>query len=123
MGWDATTTRDYALRASNPSNDKKLGVPAADWLAVRGLASVPVVPVKRQIRTTGCIGRWKTGRFRWGLWTVPLDREVVRSTMRLELEEMGAAERAARGIGVVFSCGIKRNDQGGYGTFEPATVV
>jgi hypothetical protein len=123
MGWDATITRDYALRASNPSNDKKLGVPAADWLAVRGLASLPVVPVKTRIRTTGCIGSWKTGRFRWGLWTVPLDREVVRSTMRLELEEMGAAERAARGIGVVFSCGIRRSDQGGYGTFEPATVV
>jgi hypothetical protein len=36
---------------------------------------------------------------------------------------MKAEERAARGIGAVFSCGIKRSDQGGYGSFEPAAVV
>jgi hypothetical protein len=54
---------------------------------------------------------------------VALDRELVRSTLCLDLEVMSADERAARGIGVVFSCGIKRSDQGGYGTFEPATVT
>jgi hypothetical protein len=123
MGWDATMARDYALRASDPSGDKKLGVPGADWLAVRGLTFLPVVPVKTRAKTTGCIGGWKTGHFRWGLWTVPLGRAVVRSTVRLELDQMIAEERAARGIGVVFRCGIKRSDQGGYGTFEPATIV
>jgi hypothetical protein len=123
MGWDATAARDYALRASNPSGDKKLGVPGADWLAFRGLTSVPMVPVKTRVQTTGCVGGWKTGSFRWGLWTVPLGKEVVRSTLRLELATMTAGERAARGIGVVFSSGIKRSDQGGYGSFEPATVL
>lgn len=123
MGWDATAARAYALRASNPSGDKKLGVPGADWLAVRGLACLPVVPVKTRVRTTGCSGGWKTGQFQWGLWTVPLGRDVVRSTLRLELEAMSSGERGARGIGVVFRCGIKRSDQGGYGSFEPASVV
>ena len=123
MGWDATMARDYALRASDPSGDKKLGVPGADWLAVRGLTFLPVAPVGRRVWTTGCVGGWKTGRFRWGLWTVPLGREVVRSTVQLDMEAMGAYEREARGIGTVFSCGIKRSDQGGYGTFVPATVV
>lgn len=123
LGWDATITRDYALRASNPSNEKKLGVPGADWLAVRGLACLSVAPVGTRLNTTGCVGSWKTGRFRWGLWTVPLAREMVRSTLRLDLEQMTSKERGARGIGAVFSCGIKRSDQGGYGTFEPATVV
>lgn len=123
LGWDATSMRGYALRASDPSTDKKLGVPGADWLAVRGLASLPVVPVRTQIRTTGCTGGWKTGTFRWGLWTVPLTRELARSTLRLDLEHMGRAERAARGIGAVLRCGIRRSDQGGYGSFEPATVV
>jgi hypothetical protein len=123
MGWDATITRDYALRASNPSNDKKLGVPGADWLALRGLAALPVSPVGSRLRTTGCIGGWKSGRFRWGLWTVPLNGEMVRSLMRLEVEGMAAGERMARGIGAVFSCAIRRSDQGGYGTFEPAAVV
>lgn len=123
LGWDATSTRDYALRASDPSTDKKLGVPGADWLAVRGLPSIPVVPVKTQIRTTGCAGGWKTGSFRWGLWTVPLTRELVRSTLRQNLEDTVPAERAARGIGAVLCCGIRRSDQGGYGSFEPARVV
>jgi hypothetical protein len=123
MGWDATMARDYALRASNPSGEKKLGVPGADWLAVRGLTFLPVVPVKGGVKTTGCTGSWKRGDFRWGLWTVPLGSAVVRSTLRLELDQMVAEERAARGIGVVFKCGIKRSDQGGRGTFEPATVV
>ena len=53
----------------------------------------------------------------------PLGCAVVRSAARLELDQMIAGERAARGIGVVFKCGIKRSDQGGYGSFEPATIV
>ena len=123
MGWDATADRAYALRASNPSGDKKLGVPGADWLAVRGLACLPVAPVGTRVRMTGCVGGWKTGELQWGLWTVPLVREVVRSTLRLDLVNMRADEREARGIGVVFACGIKRSDQGGYGSFEPARVA
>ncbi len=123
MGWDSTSDRSYALRASNPATEKKLGVPGADWLALRGLACLPVVPVKTRVLTTGCIGGWKTGQFRWGLWTVPLGRDVVRSTLRLDLAHMNAGERAARGVGVVFSCGIRRSDQGGYGSFEPASVI
>jgi hypothetical protein len=90
------------------------------------LAFVPAFPIgsrKPRVGTTGCVGGWKTGRFRWGLWTVPLGHAVVRTTLQLQLSEMGADERAARGIGVVFSCGIKRSDQGGYGSFEPATVI
>jgi hypothetical protein len=39
------------------------------------------------------------------------------------VEEVGAAERIARGIGVVVICGIKRSDQGGYGAFDPASVI
>ncbi|MCB9596623.1 MAG: hypothetical protein H6719_28120 [Sandaracinaceae bacterium] len=122
MGWDATAARSYALRASNPSGDKKLGVPAADWLAVRGMVSLPVVPVGSRVLTTGCTGGWKTGAFAWPLWSVALERSVVRSTVRLDLGSMDDAERRARGIAVVFRCGIKRTDQGGYGSFEPASV-
>jgi hypothetical protein len=123
MGWDSTAARGYALRASDPSGDKKLGVPGADWLALRGLSCVPVVPIGERVATTCCTGSWKHGRFEWGLWSVPLARDVVRSTLRLELADMGAGERAARHIGVVFRCGIQRSEQGGYGTFEPAMVV
>ena len=123
LGWDATASRDWALRASDPSKDKKAGVPGADWLALRGLASVPVAPVGTRVMTTGCVGGWKTGSFRWGLWTVPLSRAMARSTLRLSVVDMSAEERRARGIGIVFSCGMKRSEQGGYGSFEPAAVA
>ena len=123
MGWDATDSRAYALRASNPSTDKKLGIPAADWLALRALSFVPVAPIGKRLHTTGCIGDWKTGAFRWGLWTVSLTRDVIRSQMRLDLAGMSKEERNARGIGVVFRCGIRRSDQGGYGNFDPAAVI
>jgi len=123
MGWDATGSRDYALRASDPSTAKKLGVPGADWLAIRGLTFLPTVPRASRIMTTGCVGGWKDGRFRWPLWTVALNAAVVRSVLCQDVEAMTRQERAARGIGVVFSSGIKRSDQGGYGSFAPASVV
>lgn len=123
MGWDATSSRDYALRATDPSTDKKLGVPGADWLAVRGLCYLPAVPQGNRVATTCCVGGWKDARFRWPLWTVPLNAPVIRSVLRQNVEAMTKPERSARGIGVVFSSGIKRSDQGGYGSFEPALVI
>jgi hypothetical protein len=123
-GWDATSSRDYALRASDPSTDKKLGVPGTDWLAIRGLAFFPTFPSRDgRIQTTGCTGGWKNGRFRWPLWSVAVKAAVIRTVLGQNVEEMSAGERAARGIAAVFSSGIKRSDQGGYGSFEPASVV
>lgn len=123
MGWDATSSRDYALRASDPSTDKKLGVPGADWLAIRGLTFFPTAPRGNRVMTTGCVGGWKDGQFRWPLWTVPLSVPVVRSVVSQVWSEKTAIERTARGIGAIFSSGIKRSDQGGYGSFEPADVI
>jgi len=56
MGWDSTMARDYALRATDPSTDKKAGVPGADWLGLRGLAFLLAVPVGPRVVTTGCEG-------------------------------------------------------------------
>jgi len=123
LGWDATSSRDYALRASDPSTDKKLGIPGADWLAVRGLTFLPAVPRGSSVLTTGCIGGWKNGSFRWPLWTVPLTTSVLRSVVCQDIESMKKAERDGRGIALVLSSGIKRSDQGGYGSFEPASVI
>jgi hypothetical protein len=123
MGWDATASRDYALRASDPSTDKKLGVPGADWLAIRGLAFLPTMPQGRRLLTTACVGGWKNGEFHWPLWTVPLTDPVIRSVLRQRWSAMPQSERQARGIRAVFSSPIKRSDQGGYGSFEPASVI
>ena len=42
LSWDARGERVYAVRAINPSKEKRLGVPGSDWLAFRGLVFYPV---------------------------------------------------------------------------------
>jgi len=123
LKWDATTTRDYALRAGDPSKEKVLGVPGADWLAFRGLSFIQVVPRGHHVATTGCFGGWNEGDFRWPLWSVPLSREVVRSVLRLDAASLSEAHRRARGICAVLESRIRRSDQGGYGSFSPAAIV
>ncbi len=124
LQWDNAASRDYALRASDPSKEKKLGVPGADWLAFRGLSFLRVAPVGDGIATTGCRGRWKTGTFRWPIWTVPLSRPVIGSLLASpELEDVEPRVLRARGVAVVFESGIRRSDQGGYGSFTPAQVA
>jgi hypothetical protein len=124
LKWDATVFREYALRAADPSKEEPTGIPGADWLAFRGLSFIRVAPRGRQIHTTGCFGGWKTGGFRWPLWSSALAPETVRSVLAYpELEQVPERARRARGIAVVFEARIRRSDQGGYGSFSPAAVV
>lgn len=123
MGWDATSSRDYALRASDPSTDKKLGVAGADWMAIRGLPFLQTAPHLNKLLTTGCSGGWKDGAFTWPLWTVPLNGPVVGTLLRQDFLRISLAEREARGIGIVLRSAIRRSEQGGYGSFGPATVA
>lgn len=124
LQWDNAASRDYALRASDPSKDKKLGVPGADWLAFRGLPFLRVAPVGDAIQTTGCKGEWKNGRFRWPIWTVPLSRPVIGSLLgSAEVGDAAPRVLRARGVSMVFESSIRRSDQGGYGSFTPARVA
>lgn len=123
LGWDNTVSRDYALRARDPSTDRKCGVPGADWLALRGLSFLGVVPRGDRLLTTCCTGGWKSGQFRWPLWTPPLSSEVIGSLLRCDVAGMSAQERIARGVGAIFECSIRRSDQGGYGSFTPSRPV
>jgi hypothetical protein len=124
LQWDNAASRDYALRASDPSKEKKLGVPGADWLAFRGLPFMRVAPREETILTTGCRGGWKTGVFRWPLWEVALPRRVVMSLLASpEVLEARPGTLRARGISMVFDSDIRRSDQGGYGSFTPARVA
>ncbi|WP_437677231.1 type I-G CRISPR-associated protein, Cas3-extension family [Sorangium sp. So ce131] len=124
LQWDNTSARDYALRASDPSKDKKLGVPGADWLAFRGLPFFRVAPVGDRIVTASCSGEWKTGTFRWPIWTVPLPRSVIGSVVTSpEVFEVDPHVLRARGIAIVFESAIRRSDQGGYGSFAPARMA
>ncbi len=125
LGWDARGERIYALRGTDPSKDKKTGVPGADWLAFVGLTFFPSTKNggtgRDQLLTTGCRGSWKTGSFHWPLWSVPLSVAVVRSLVAYEgLLDEPAEKRALRGVFRVLEAPIRRSDQGGYGSFGPA---
>ncbi len=124
MSWDATVARIYALRASDPSGEKRGSNPGADWLAFIGLGFLSAVPHRGALFTTGVRGGWKNGLFTWPVWTPSLTGRVVRSLLALQdLQGVSIRERAIRGIGAVFSSRITRSEQGGYGGFSPAQVV
>jgi len=124
LSWDNSSTRDYALRGSDPSKEK-LGVPGLDWLAFRGLSFMRVAPNRDcEVITTGCRGFWKTGAFRWPLWTAPLRRAVVRSLLTsIDVFDVDPRAMEARGVAAVLEAAIRRTDQGGYGSFSPAHVA
>lgn len=123
LSWDSSVTRLYALRASDPSTEKRGSVPAANWLGVQALSFFPVVARNGRLVTTCVEGGWKNSAFRWPIWTAKLTAPVIASLLRMPFARMTAAERAAAGIHTVFSANILRSDQGGYGSFSPADVV
>lgn len=129
LSWDARGERVYAVRATNPSNDKRLGVPGADWLAFRGLVFYPVMRTDRGgLRTTACDPGWKSSAFRWPLWSVPCSRQVAASLVADSTLVGRSAKRRPmdlfyRGVFQVLEAPIKRTDQGGYGSFGAPEVL
>jgi hypothetical protein len=126
FSWSPTQDRAYALRAVDPSSDKKLGTPGADWLALRGIGLLSSAPQGDKIATSGVHGRWKTASFSYPVWAKPLDEDGVRMLLRhpamRDVDREGEAPRGAlrtlpRGV-EVLSCRISRSDQGGYGAFS-----
>lgn len=124
MSWDATIARVYALRASDPSAEKRGSTAGADWLAFVALGLLLVTPRGRDLVTAGVRGGWKNSAFTWALWDGPMSVAVVRSILAMKNpSRLRVDERKARGISVVFSSAITRSDQGGYGSFAPSGVV
>ena len=123
LSWDSSATRYYALRARNPSSEKRGSVPAANWLAVQSLAFFPVVVRRRRLATACVTGGWKDSRFTWPLWESKLTVPVVSSLLRIDAGGLTAMERAATNVTSVLSARILRSDQGGYGSFSPADIV
>lgn len=130
LNWDASSSRNYALRATNPSSEKRGSVAAANWLAVHALPYFPVVvdaaklhgKSSEKLITTGIRGGWKTSVFRWPVWQAASTRRVTESLLRMDARSWTAAERSALGVFQVFRSQINRSDQGGYGSFSPAAV-
>jgi len=127
LGWDSSASRPYALRASNPSGEKRGSVPAANWLAVHALGFFLLMPERHRgrpaLRTTNVGLGWKGVPFTWPLWTDAAEPSTVAALLRLDSSRRNQRERLALGISVVFRSRISRTDQGGYGAFSPAEVV
>jgi hypothetical protein len=123
MGWDVANSREYALRATDPSSDPKVCQPAVEWLGVRGLRFFPCSAKGGKTVTTAVSGSWKRGQFIWPVWGGWLDQDTVQSLLASDLEGLSSSERRARGVSDLFRAGIQRSDQGGYGSFQPPRVL
>jgi hypothetical protein len=123
LSWDATVSRNYALRAGDPSKEKRGSIPAANWLGVIALEFFPVVADGGRLVTTAIVGGWKDSSFYWPLWSAATTAKAVASLLRVDARCWTTDERAALGISRVHSSKISRSDQGGYGSFAPADVV
>lgn len=121
FAWDASVTRMYALRASNPSGEKRGSIAAANWLGVQALAFFPVAVVRGRLVTTAVVGGWKDSVFTWPVWEPPLSVPTTAALLRTNVGRLSAREWAAWGITSVFSSKIQRPDK--YGSFSPAAVV
>lgn len=120
LAWDSTVARNYALRATDPSTDKRGTVPGAHWLAVAGLCFFPVFVRGTRLITARVVGGWKDSVLTWPVWGAPATAAVAMSLLRSDVRSWNAAQRAAVGVTGCFESAILRSDQGGYGSFTPA---
>lgn len=126
LGWDVVDDRVYALRATNPSPEKKLTNPGPEALAILGMSRFPVFAGRDRTLTQGFSGTWKTGHYSWPLWRNPTGPQGVKSLLAHAYHD-GTTSRQdwyrAWGVFTVLRSPVRRSDQGGYGTFGPAETV
>lgn len=127
LGWDVTDDRVYALRANNPSPEKKLTNPGPEGLALLGLSLYPVFAGTGRTQTQGCSGSWKNGWYSWPLWIRPATSLAVKSLLTHAYHHTAFMNRHrwyhSWGISTILRSPIRRTNQGGYGTFGPAEVT
>ena len=127
LGWDVTDDRVYALRANNPSPEKKLTNPGPEALALLGLSLHPVFAGRGRTDTQGCSGSWKAGWYSWPLWKRPATPRAVKALLAHAYDHPAASNRnrwyRAWGVSAILRSPIRRTDQGGYGTFGPPEVA
>ena len=128
LGWDVTDDRVYALRANNPSPEKKLTNPGPEALALLGLS------MHLGLRGPGSYGHARMfGLVEGGMVLLaalaqacfPPCRQI---TPRPCLRPPGSFESPSLvpGVGCIHHPPVidpRRTAQGGYGTFGPPEVV
>jgi hypothetical protein len=93
MRWDpASLIPSRALMAEAPTHAKPRGVPGAILLAIRGLASFPLITQRYRAVPTGMVDR---SRFVWPIWRDPLQLAVVRMLLSMRwLYELDKTSRS-----------------------------
>jgi hypothetical protein len=122
LSWNASAPRVYAYRATDPSGEKRGSVPAADWLAFCALGFFPVGVNGRALATTAVQGGWKDAVMTWPVWTVPISARVVGSLLG-SFPRIPRSGWSSAGIACAYRSAILRSEQGGYGSFTPASVL
>lgn len=127
LGWDVGDDRVYALRANDPSPEKKQTNPGPEALAVLGLSLHPVFAGRDRTLTQGCSGSWKSGYYSWPLWCKPAWPNAVKSLLAHAFDHPAANDRhnwfRSWGVFRILRSPIRRSGQGGYGTFGPPEVA
>lgn len=123
LSWDSSVARLYALRAGDPSKEKRGSIPAANWLGVVALELFPVVARYGRLETARVEGGWKDSCFTWPVWEVPLAIPTIAALLRTDTSRWSPKQREAAGVTATFRSKITRSDQGGYGAFNPAEFV
>ncbi len=124
LAWNSSQSRQYALRASDPSKEKKGSVAGAYWLGFLGLRFFVLAAHGSKALSPGVAGGWKDSHLTWPVWSPPIRVATVKSLLRLpDIVAMGPNKRTEYGIERVFRSYIHRTDQGGYGSFSPAQVL
>jgi len=125
LRWDPTEAREYALLASDPSEDGALSVIGANRLALEALTLFTTCPTGKGLATVGFHRFDSNTAVAWPLWTIPLTLPLIRSLMTLDClgaEEPPAEELHSRGVTVVFRSERFRPNQY-YSNFTPARAV
>ena len=127
LGWDVADDRVYALRANNPSPEKKLTNPGPEALAILGMSCFPVFAGRDRTLTQGFSGTWKSGHYSWPLWRKPAGSYGVKSLLAHAYNDGTTSPRPgwyrSWGVFAVLRSPVRRSNQGGYGTFGPSEVV
>ena len=128
MMWDIADDRIGAYAAVMPGKVLKLTNPGPEALAIIGLSTHPVFKGKERTLTTGCSGKWKGGHYTWPIWNYPAGLGAVKSLLSHATSKEPDRDNRSNwfkswGVSMVLKSGIKRSDQGGYGTFSPPEII
>lgn len=129
LRWDPLdSSRQYALQAFDPTNSSKNPIRTmlgANRLAIEGLALYPLLPGEKTTYPPGFLRSQSQRFFRWPIWTVSLNTDIVRSILSSGQIMADVPDRALlneQGISELYESAIVQ-PSGRYRCFAPAEAL